>query len=124
MATQAYRKLLIVGGNAGIEPSAEHFHGFLCMAENPGRFCLLSGLFGGHFGMSLLQGRILSFSAMQDSAYPMPHPRVRRSAPASHGSSRASNPMAFASTPRRAAVTDSDSRTDRRRSTRRCESGS
>ena len=57
-------------------------------------------------------------------SYPMRHPGGRRSAPASHGSSRASTPTASASVLPRAAATDSNSRKDRRHSTRRCGSSS
>src|ERR1017187_10303996 len=51
--------LLIVGGNAGVETSAQHFRRFPCLAKNPMRFCLLSCLFGGHFGVSPKHGRRL-----------------------------------------------------------------
>src|SRR5664280_3420497 len=104
-ATLHGQRLLIVCGNAGVQAGAEHFRWFPCLAKNVTGFCLRKGSFGGHFRVSPRHGRRRSFSAMQGSAYPMPHPRERRSAPASRGSSRASSPTAFAATPRRAAVT-------------------
>src|ERR1017187_10487029 len=78
--------LLVVRRDAGVEAGAEHFCWFPCLAENPGRVRLRRCLFGGQSAVSLPHGRRLSFSASQDSAYPMPHPRERRSAPASRGS--------------------------------------
>src|ERR1035438_7850989 len=62
---------------AGINPRQTHIFNQLNVAEQ--------------------HGWNLSFSAMQDSAYPMPHPRGRRSAPAFRGSSKASTPTVFAS---------------------------
>src|ERR1039458_3087842 len=88
--------LLIVGGHAGVDAGSEHFGWFPYLAKNLRRFCLLRCPFGGHFATLLLQGQRLSFSASQDAASPRPHPRERRSAPASRGSSRASSPRAFA----------------------------
>jgi len=73
--------LLIVGRTTGVEAGAEHFRRLPCLAKGP---------FGGHFRASPNHGRSRSFSAMQASAYPTPHPGGRRSAPASRGSSRAS----------------------------------
>jgi len=116
--------LLVIGGNTGIQARSEHFCRLPCLAKNVSRFCLWRSLLYGHFGASPQHDRSRSFSAMQDSSYPMPHPRERQSVPASRGSSRASTPTALASTLPRAAVTGSDSRMGRRRSTRRCESGS
>src|SRR5450759_67374 len=92
-----WNSLLVVRGAAGVETGAGHFRWFPCLAKKPTRFRLFRCLFGGHSEMSLLHGRRLSFSAMQDSAYPMPHPRGIRSAPASRGSSKASTPTVFAS---------------------------
>ena len=61
--------LLVAGGDAGVEADAEHFRRFPCLAKNPTRFCFLRCRFGGHFSVSLLPDRILSFSAIQDSSY-------------------------------------------------------
>ena len=49
--------LLVEGGNAGVEANAKHFRMFPSLAKNPGRLCLLRGLFGGHFRVSLPHGR-------------------------------------------------------------------
>jgi len=116
--------LLVIGGNAGVQAGSEHFRQFPSLAKNVIGFCLWRSPFYGHFGASPRHGRSRSFSAMQDSAYPTPHPRGRRSAPGSRDSSRASTPTALASVPRCAAAVGSDSRTGRRRLARRCESGS
>jgi len=48
---------------------AEHFRWFPCLAKNPMRFCVLRGLFFGHFRVALQPGRRLSFSARQDLSY-------------------------------------------------------
>src|SRR5260370_33581123 len=58
--------VLIVGRDTGVKSSAEHSRWFPSLAKNPGRICLLRGPFGGHFAVSLLHGRIESFSATQD----------------------------------------------------------
>src|SRR5260370_32038631 len=71
------------------------------LAKNLFGFRVAKSPFYGHFGVSPNLGRRRSVSAMQDSAYLKPHPRGRPSAPASRGSSRASTPTAFASTPQR-----------------------
>ena len=87
------------GGGGDGRFGTKHFRRLLCLAKNVIGFCLWRSPFSGHFRGSLNLGRRRSFSAMQDSAYLMPHPRVRPSAPASRGSSKASTPTALASTP-------------------------
>ena len=116
-ATLHRKRLLIVGGNAGVQAGAEHFRRFPCLAKNVIGFCLWRSPFCGHFGVSPNHGRSRSFSARQDSSYYAA--AGWPAAPVFRGSSRASTPMGFASTPRRAAATRSDSRTDWLRSARR-----
>lgn len=61
--------VLVERGNAGVEANAKHFRMFPSLAKNPFRLCLLRSPFGGHFGVSLLHGRNLSFPATQDLSY-------------------------------------------------------
>ena len=68
-ATLHGQRLLIVGGNAGVQAGAEHFRRLPCLAKNVIGFCLWRGPFGGHFGVSPNHGRSRSFSARQDSSY-------------------------------------------------------
>ena len=44
----AWQRLLIVGGNAGVEARPEHFRRLPCLAKNVIGFCLCRGPFGGH----------------------------------------------------------------------------
>jgi hypothetical protein len=76
-------------------PARNIFIGLRAWPKTSGDFAFSAPVLGA-FGASPNHGRSRSFSAMQDSAYLMPHPRGRRSVPASHGSSRAFNPTAFA----------------------------
>ena len=98
------KRLLIVGGNAGVQAGAEHFRRLPCLAKNVIGFCLWRGPFYGHFRVSPNHGRSRSFSARQDYHH-ITRRRASPAAPASRGSSRASTPMDVASTPRRAAAT-------------------
>ena len=67
LATLHRKCLLIVGRDAGIEASPQHFRRSSCLAKNVSRFCLLGSPFSGHFRMSPNHGRRRSFSATQDS---------------------------------------------------------
>ena len=84
------QSLLIVSGNAGIQPGTKHFRWPTSLAENVPRFWVADGLFGGHFERSDPYGRSRSFPARQD--HHITRPRGWRAAPVSRGSSRASTP--------------------------------
>src|SRR5260221_11685735 len=75
-------------------------------------------------GKSPKMGLALWLCARWDLSYSTRNPRRRRSDPMPRGSSMASIPQGCSPAPRRASVTLSDSRTDWRRTTPRCGSGS
>src|SRR5262245_26852549 len=98
-----HESLLIIGGNAGIQPRTKHFRPCASLAKNVVRFCFLRGPFYGHCKKPVLPGRSRSFSARTT------HHITRRptspAAPTSRGSSRASIPREFVSTLPRASAT-------------------
>ena len=61
-------RLLVKSGDAGIKAGANHFGGFLPLAENLPGFPDYGPLFYGHFTMLSDDGQRLSFSAMWDSS--------------------------------------------------------
>jgi hypothetical protein len=69
--------VLVVGGHAGVDAGPEHFRWFSCLAKNPLVISPSWRPFGGHFGMLLLHGRILSLIRPCRFSIPKPHPRVR-----------------------------------------------
>jgi hypothetical protein len=42
--------LLVIGGNAGVQPHTKHFRQLTSLAKNVSRFYVLEPPFGGHFG--------------------------------------------------------------------------
>ena len=59
-----WQGLLIIGGDAGIQTSTEHFRRFSCVAKNVFGFSFMQGPFYGHFSMSDPPGRRGSFWAI------------------------------------------------------------
>ena len=111
------QSLLVVGGDAGIQPGAEHFRRFPCLAKN---------------AIAILLSEMPVWRAFQRSSPAWPNTFlfghagfiIRQVAPASGGSSTASTPQGWPSVPGHAAAAPSDSRTSWRHITGRCGSAS
>src|SRR5579872_740092 len=60
------QRVLIVGRNAGVQASAEHFRRSPCLAKNVTGFCLWRSPVSWQFGASPNQGRKRFFTAKQE----------------------------------------------------------
>jgi hypothetical protein len=107
----------------GYKPARNIFGNLRAWPKTLRDFAFGKAPYFGHFRVPLQAGRSRSFSAITNRHH-ITLRRTLRSAPTPRGSSTASTSVGFASTPRRAAVTRSDNRTDWLRSVRTCESDS